>query len=146
MLGRVQGGRRVIGATRLRRPPSRAGGVAHTGRLRRRAASPDAAVRNIGASRSENMIADMETELSEAADTERNEVVAAEAKLAELQHEIDAAYIQYFDVGDITLGDGSTRQLAGVTEREMQEMGRAEPAVCSFAGRCATAAYPALRA
>ena len=91
--------------------------------IRAHAARPDLA------SRTEAVIADIEAELSAESGEEEDELVIAQAKLSEINEDIDSTYQKYFDVGELQLDDGSTRQVHGVSEREMQQLGRSEPKV-----------------
>lgn len=95
------------------------------------------------ASRTEQLIADLESELqaeSSGGEEDADVVAAAEAQLQQLNNEVDQAYQQYFRVGEVVLQDGSARHFDGVSEAEMQQLGRTEPQVRRT---CCSARYTA---
>jgi hypothetical protein len=86
------------------------------------------------ASRTEGLIADLQTDLEASAP----ELEAAESELQELHGAIDAAYRAFFSVGELELEGGEKRMYEDVTEGMMQDLGRSEPAVCCPTGSFST--------
>jgi hypothetical protein len=85
-------------------------------------------------SRSEVTINDLERELRALGSAGPGDVLKAQLK--GLQSDIDGAYGQFFDVGDVELEDGSRRLFEHVSETELQRLGREEPKVSVSAFRC----------